>query len=43
VKKEELGFKTGRGFQEWTPVTMERCKRRLLEHLILWNRDHGEE
>jgi 3-hydroxybutyryl-CoA dehydrogenase len=43
VKKEELGFKTGRGFQEWTPDTMERCRKRLLEHLILWNRDHGEE
>jgi len=43
VKKGELGFKTGRGFQKWTPDTMERCKRRLLEHLILWNREHGEE
>jgi 3-hydroxybutyryl-CoA dehydrogenase len=43
VRKEELGFKTGQGFQKWTPDTMERCRRRLLEHLILWNRDHGED
>jgi len=43
VRKEELGFKTGQGFQKWTPDTMDRCRRRLLEHLILWNRDHGED
>ena len=43
VKDEELGFKTGQGFQKWAPDTMERCRRRLLEHLILWNRDHRED
>ncbi len=43
VEKKELGFKTGQGFQRWTPDTMEQCKKRLLEHLILWNRDHGED
>jgi 3-hydroxybutyryl-CoA dehydrogenase len=34
VEKGELGFKTGRGFQEWTGDTMEKCKKRLLKHLI---------
>ncbi len=43
VEEEELGFKTGQGFQKWTPDTMERCRRRLLEHLIVWNRDHRED
>ena len=43
VKEEELGFKTGRGFQEWTHDTMERCKKHLLEHLILWNRSDRED
>jgi 3-hydroxybutyryl-CoA dehydrogenase len=43
VKKEELGFKTGRGLQEWTGDTMERCRRHLLEHLVLWNREHRED
>jgi 3-hydroxybutyryl-CoA dehydrogenase len=42
VEDEELGFKTSQGFQKWTIDTMERCRRRLLEHLILWNRDHRE-
>jgi 3-hydroxybutyryl-CoA dehydrogenase len=40
VRKEELGFKTGQGFQKWTPDTMEQCRKRLLEHLILWTRNH---
>jgi 3-hydroxybutyryl-CoA dehydrogenase len=43
VEEEELGFKSGQGFQKWTPDTMEQCRRRLLEHLILWNRDHKED
>ncbi len=40
VEEEELGFKTGKGFQKWTPDTMEQCRRRLQEHLILWTRNH---
>lgn len=40
VRKEELGFKTGQGFQKWTPDTMEQCRKRLLEHLMLWTRNH---
>jgi 3-hydroxybutyryl-CoA dehydrogenase len=43
VEKGELGFNTGQGFQKWTQDTMERCKKRLVEHLVLWNRNHGEE
>jgi 3-hydroxybutyryl-CoA dehydrogenase len=43
VEKGEKGFSSGRGFHEWTHDTMEQCRRRLLEHLILWNRDHKED
>ena len=42
VKEGELGFKTGQGFQGWSQERMERCREDLLEHLIRWNRDHGE-
>jgi len=42
VKEGEFGFKTGQGFQGWSPERMERCRRDLLEHLIRWNRDHGK-
>ncbi len=41
VENGELGFKTGRGFYEWDQESAERCKRRLLEHLVRWNREHG--
>jgi 3-hydroxybutyryl-CoA dehydrogenase len=30
----DLGFKTGRGFQEWTPAEAEASRRRLVEHLV---------
>lgn len=40
VKEESLGFKTGQGFQRWTPDTMEECRKGLLDHLILWTRNH---
>jgi 3-hydroxybutyryl-CoA dehydrogenase len=43
VEEGDLGFKTGQGFQKWTPDTMERCKDRLLKHLIFWNREHLED
>lgn len=32
--KGDLGFKTGKGFQEWTPEQMEKSKRDLNEYLI---------
>ncbi|RCX07095.1 3-hydroxyacyl-CoA dehydrogenase [Anaerobacterium chartisolvens] len=34
VEKGELGFKTGKGFLEWTGEDMEESRRRLTEHLI---------
>lgn len=43
VKNGELGFKTGRGFKEWTDDNTERCKERFLKHLIFWNREHLED
>ena len=30
----ELGFKTGRGFQEWTPETAEASRKRLVAYLV---------
>ncbi len=43
VKEGELGFRTGRGFREWSQESMERCRRDLLEHLIRGNRDQRED
>jgi 3-hydroxybutyryl-CoA dehydrogenase len=43
VEKKELGFKTGRGFHEWTQDSIERCKDRFIKHLIRWNREHSED
>jgi 3-hydroxybutyryl-CoA dehydrogenase len=34
VAKGELGFKTGRGYQTWTPEQVEASNRRLREYLI---------
>lgn len=34
VEKGELGFKTGKGFQEWTPEQIEKSNRELREYLI---------
>ena len=42
VEKGELGFKTGRGFQEWDQESIQRSRRQLLEYLIRWNREHKE-
>jgi len=41
VEKGELGFKTGRGFQEWDQESIQRSRSQLLEYLIKWNREHG--
>lgn len=38
VKDNELGFKTGQGFQKWNPEGREQLRRRLLEHLVDWNK-----
>jgi len=36
VKKRELGFKTGQGFQKWSMEEIQRSRRRLLEYLLKW-------
>jgi 3-hydroxybutyryl-CoA dehydrogenase len=41
VNKGELGFKSGRGFTEWSQEAIDTCRTRLLEHLIKWNKEHG--
>ena len=40
VERGELGFKSGRGFQTWDQISIQRSKRQLLEHLIRWNKEH---
>jgi 3-hydroxybutyryl-CoA dehydrogenase len=42
VEKGELGFKTGRGFQEWNQESIQQSRKQLLEYLIRWNRDLKE-
>ncbi|MGD0663371.1 MAG: 3-hydroxyacyl-CoA dehydrogenase NAD-binding domain-containing protein, partial [Syntrophorhabdales bacterium] len=38
VEKGEIGFKAGRGFEEWSNEAIEECRRRLLNHLIAWTK-----
>jgi 3-hydroxybutyryl-CoA dehydrogenase len=42
VEKGQLGFKTGEGFQKWTPEAAEQSRRNLLEYLLKWVKDHEE-
>jgi 3-hydroxybutyryl-CoA dehydrogenase len=39
VKQGELGFKTGKGYQEWTPEQIAESNTRLREHLIKATKD----
>lgn len=39
VAKGELGFKTGKGFQEWSEERAQECRSQLLRYLIRWNRE----
>jgi 3-hydroxybutyryl-CoA dehydrogenase len=39
VKKGELGFKTGKGFQQWSPEEIDQSRKNLVEYLIIWNRE----
>jgi 3-hydroxybutyryl-CoA dehydrogenase len=39
VGRGELGFKTGKGFKEWTPRETEECRVRLQRHLMEWGRE----
>jgi 3-hydroxybutyryl-CoA dehydrogenase len=34
VDSNQLGFKTGKGFQDWTPARAQKSRERLTEHLI---------
>ncbi|MEW6666675.1 MAG: 3-hydroxyacyl-CoA dehydrogenase NAD-binding domain-containing protein [Thermodesulfobacteriota bacterium] len=34
VERGELGFKSGKGFQDWSPEEVQRSRRRLLEYLL---------
>jgi 3-hydroxybutyryl-CoA dehydrogenase len=43
VKKGELGFKSGKGFYQWSSEGIEECRKRLVEHLVRWNREHEKE
>jgi 3-hydroxybutyryl-CoA dehydrogenase len=38
VERGELGFKTGRGFQEWSPEAAERVRHNLMEYLLEWTK-----
>jgi 3-hydroxybutyryl-CoA dehydrogenase len=42
VEKGQLGFKTGRGFQEWNQESVQQSRKQLLEYLIRWNREHKD-
>jgi len=42
VLKGELGFKTGSGFQAWTPQKMDEARRRLTAHLIEWTKKNQD-
>jgi 3-hydroxybutyryl-CoA dehydrogenase len=39
VKKGELGFKTGQGFQKWSTEEVERSRKRLIEYLLKWTKE----
>ncbi|MBU1277106.1 MAG: 3-hydroxyacyl-CoA dehydrogenase family protein [Proteobacteria bacterium] len=41
VDHGELGFKSGVGFQTWSPEAIAEVRRNLQEHLIRWNREQG--
>lgn len=41
VSEGSLGFKSGKGFQDWTSQEVEQSKRRLQEYLLKIKRDQG--
>jgi 3-hydroxybutyryl-CoA dehydrogenase len=40
VASAELGMKSGKGFHNWTPDKEGDCRKRLLNHLVEWNKKH---
>jgi 3-hydroxybutyryl-CoA dehydrogenase len=41
VADGDLGFKTGRGFQEWPPETAQEVRQSLMEYLLEWTKRQG--
>jgi 3-hydroxybutyryl-CoA dehydrogenase len=41
VARGEFGFKTGRGFQEWPPETVQQVRNKLMEYLLEWTKRRG--
>ena len=41
VERGELGFKTGRGFQEWSPERAASLRQGLVNYLLKWTKEHG--
>ena len=41
VARGELGFKTGRGFQEWPAETVQQVRHNLMEYLLAWTKQRG--
>jgi 3-hydroxybutyryl-CoA dehydrogenase len=41
VERGDLGFKTGRGFQEWPPQTIQQVRQDLMEYLLEWTKRKG--
>jgi 3-hydroxybutyryl-CoA dehydrogenase len=42
VEAGDLGFKTGRGFSEWTPEDIGKSRKNLLEYLLKWVKDNEQ-
>jgi 3-hydroxybutyryl-CoA dehydrogenase len=41
VADGDLGFKTGRGFQEWPPETAQQVRHNLMKYLLSWTKVRG--
>jgi len=41
VERGELGFKTGRGFQEWPSERADGVRQGLVNYLLKWTKEHG--
>ncbi len=40
VEQGDLGLKTGRGFQEWSPERADGLRQGLVNHLLKWTKEH---
>jgi 3-hydroxybutyryl-CoA dehydrogenase len=41
VQKGELGFKTGKGFYDWTPEAAQESRQRLANYLLKWQKNQN--